>query len=342
VNLSVALGFLLKHGIRADTAESGADAIEKARAKRYDLLFMDHMMPGMDGIEAMAAIRALAGEWYKNLPIVALSANAIAGMRGFFLEAGMNDFLAKPIEAMELNRVLLTWLPPEKLQRDTSTVAAAPHPEYEVWLDSLLAELMKIDDLNVTAGLANTGGKDVYAHILRQFCRGLDGDIDALRSFAEAGNWKEYAIRVHSLKSTFTNMGERFLSDWSLQLEIASANGDSTRCRNETEDYCIEMKKFRVRLLRTALMEEPVGETAKNAIDAKTLAETLKALEKACQACDTDSIDTLTENLRHSTFREDVDARLPRLCAWAESFDYDEIFTQCGELLAEISPVSGT
>ncbi|MDR0818483.1 MAG: response regulator [Oscillospiraceae bacterium] len=337
VNLSVALGFLLKHGINAETADSGADAIEKVKANQYDLLFMDHMMPGMDGIETTNAIRAIDGE--KKLPIVMLSANAIAGMAEFFLGAGMNDFLAKPIDPIELNRVLVKWLPSEKLLPDAEEVNDTPDAKYEAWLDSLLSDLVTIEDLSVSTGLTNTGGKDVYTGVLRQFCKGLDEDISAVKSFMQTGNWKDYTIRLHSLKSTFANIGNQFLSEWALSLETASANGDTAKCRSVTNNFCLEMQKFRAKLLHTSVMDEPdfSGKTSKKEIDEKSLVEKLNALIKACQACYTDSIDAITEELRRVTFREDTDVQLAELSELAESFDYDEIIVRCETLLDELS-----
>jgi CheY-like chemotaxis protein len=114
VNLLVASELLKQYDIEADTAKSGEEALRMMDAKRYDLVFMDHMMPDMDGIETTERIRA-HGDWRAEVPIVALTANAISGMRELFLSKGMSDFISKPIELETLNRVLRTWLPPEKL-----------------------------------------------------------------------------------------------------------------------------------------------------------------------------------------------------------------------------------
>lgn len=115
VNLKVAKGLLNSYEMQLDTAKSGQEAIDKVTGKEYDLVLMDHMMPGMDGIEATQKIRQMPEEHYRTLPIIALSANAVHGAQEMFLEAGMNDFVAKPIEMRILAEKLLKWLPDEKI-----------------------------------------------------------------------------------------------------------------------------------------------------------------------------------------------------------------------------------
>ncbi|MDR2534738.1 MAG: response regulator [Treponema sp.] len=115
INLRVALSFLRNHRINADIADNGAAAIRMVQEKPYDLVFMDQMMPEMNGIEATRRIRGLEGKRFKTMPIIALSANVISGARERFLAAGMNDFIPKPIEAQDLNRKLAKWLPQEKI-----------------------------------------------------------------------------------------------------------------------------------------------------------------------------------------------------------------------------------
>jgi len=114
INLMVAEGLLKLYQIQIHTCISGEEAIEAVQREEYDLVFMDHMMPGMDGMEATAAIRSLEGEGFQKLPIVALTANAISGMEEMFLENGFNDYLSKPIDIQKLNVILEKWIPAEK------------------------------------------------------------------------------------------------------------------------------------------------------------------------------------------------------------------------------------
>ncbi|MDR0233973.1 MAG: response regulator [Zoogloeaceae bacterium] len=117
INLAVATGLLEQYGIQVEQADGGRTGIEMAKAKEYDIIFMDHMMPDIDGLEATQAIRALGGR-HEHSVIVALTANAVTEARAGFIEAGMNDFLSKPIIISHLQEVLLKYLPPEKIMQD--------------------------------------------------------------------------------------------------------------------------------------------------------------------------------------------------------------------------------
>ncbi|MDR2366716.1 MAG: response regulator [Deltaproteobacteria bacterium] len=125
-NIKVAAGLMMPYGVKVDTAMSGEEAVSMVAGTDYDVIFMDHMMPGMDGLEATAAIRAMSGK--DNVPIVALTANAISGVREMFLSKGLNDFLSKPINPSKLEEMLFKWIPKEKHVRQFQQVSAATGP----------------------------------------------------------------------------------------------------------------------------------------------------------------------------------------------------------------------
>jgi signal transduction histidine kinase/CheY-like chemotaxis protein len=120
-NLKVANGLLLPYKMRVDLCKSGETALEAMKMNRYDLVFMDHKMPGMDGIETTLKIRSMGDEdpYYKEVPVVALTANAVTGTKEMFLENGFNDFLSKPIDTVKLNSVLEKWIPETKQKSQT-------------------------------------------------------------------------------------------------------------------------------------------------------------------------------------------------------------------------------
>ncbi|MCL1828341.1 MAG: ATP-binding protein [Oscillospiraceae bacterium] len=114
INLVIAEETLVAYGAYVETADSGAKAVEMIKENNYDIVFMDHMMPEMDGVDATKIIRALPGEKYKKLPVIALTANVVGDVREMFIESGMSDFLSKPLELTEIERTLREWLPEEK------------------------------------------------------------------------------------------------------------------------------------------------------------------------------------------------------------------------------------
>ncbi|MCL2103324.1 MAG: response regulator, partial [Syntrophorhabdaceae bacterium] len=111
-NLKVAAGLLAPYKIKTEACHNGKEALKAVQAREYDLVFMDNMMPEMDGIQALAAIRALGGP-FEKLPIVAFTANAMIGMKEYFLEKGFDDYLTKPIETKKLNALIERWVPPD-------------------------------------------------------------------------------------------------------------------------------------------------------------------------------------------------------------------------------------
>jgi len=113
MNLKVARGLLKPYQMSVVSAICGEEALSLINAQDFDLIFMDHMMPGMDGVEAVSIIRASERESLKKVPIIAFTANAVSGMREMFLEAGFQDFVSKPIEGIVLREALLKWLPEE-------------------------------------------------------------------------------------------------------------------------------------------------------------------------------------------------------------------------------------
>ncbi|MDL2205438.1 response regulator [Eubacteriales bacterium OttesenSCG-928-N13] len=116
INLLIAQTILERYEAKVDIARSGQEALDMINRKKYDIIFMDHMMPEMDGVEATLLIRQMPDlPWCEKVPIIALTANAISGVKEMFIANGMDDFLAKPLEISELQRVLLTWIPDEKI-----------------------------------------------------------------------------------------------------------------------------------------------------------------------------------------------------------------------------------
>jgi signal transduction histidine kinase/CheY-like chemotaxis protein/HPt (histidine-containing phosphotransfer) domain-containing protein len=215
-NLKVAEGLLLPYLCRIDTCLSGAEAIRLAAAARYDVVFMDHMMPEMDGIEATNAIRGMGPGRGGDVPVIALTANAVVGMREMFLGSGFSDYLAKPIQLSKLNDMMDKWIPREK--RDVGAPPAA--------LPADPADFA-IDGLDVPRGLAMTGGSEaVYLDVLSLFCKDAAARLKELGAPAAGDDLRAFVNHAHALKSALSSIGAAGLSKEAAALEEAGRAGD--------------------------------------------------------------------------------------------------------------------
>ena len=235
ISRKVAVAYLVRHNIRAEIASNGFEAIEKIKAACYDLVLMDHMMPGMDGVEATRRIRLLEGEKFKTLPVVALSANAVSGARETFLAAGMNDFISKPIDPKAINRCLLKWLRPDKVtlqSRAGGPAIARPVP-------AASGQAARGLILNRVAGLQNAAGdQDLYTMLLENFRRDHSNDAEKIGTALKNGD-TETARRIgHTLKGTAAIIGADNLSqaaalfEKSLVEKNAASTGEAAALRN--------------------------------------------------------------------------------------------------------------
>jgi len=253
MNLYVARGMLSPYGLQIYTASSGQEAIEKIKFNTYDLVLMDHMMPIMDGMETAGIIRKWEDEEFqrknsmefpqetpklsevevsagKRLPIIALTANAVSGMREIFLANGFNDFMSKPMAAQELDMILRKWLPAEKIVRRTKQETADNGKAH----DSFLAEVGKTGEINIEIGLSRLAdSKDMYRNTLEIFYKELVSECDNMTRSLEAGDIKNFTISVHAMKSMLVIIGAASLSEIALELENASKGGNIDHCTQQ-------------------------------------------------------------------------------------------------------------
>jgi len=220
MNLDSASALLEFTKIQVDTALSGQQAIEMVRSHVYDLIFMDHMMPGMDGIEATNQIRELAGSennpYYATVPIIALTANAMVGMKEVFLKSGMQDFLSKPIEIANLNKVMKTWLPYDKVELLTEEQIEEQIEEQEDVVDQWKVEIPCIQMEKAKEFNANFEG---FEKNLKRFLDAYEETRKKLEEYRQAEDIKNFTIAVHGLKSTSKMIGAMELSEKALEME---------------------------------------------------------------------------------------------------------------------------
>lgn len=220
INREVAAGLMRPYQMQIVTADSGRAAIEALKSKEFHLVFMDHMMPELDGVETTHIIREMKDIYYKRLPIVALTANAISGVREMFIKSGFSDFMAKPIELSVLDRMLKNWLPDKLLQKPSAETVVQ-----DMGAVKTAASVKSM--ISRDKGLYYTGGdEEAYKGILATYARGGNDKIKQIGQLFNLRDWKNYIIEVHALKSSSMMIGAVELSEFAKKLEMAGKDGD--------------------------------------------------------------------------------------------------------------------
>jgi CheY-like chemotaxis protein len=360
VNLTVIKGHLARHNIKSDTCENGKEAYQKIIHENYDIVFLDHMMPEMDGVETCKQIRMLEGEKYKKLPVIALSANAVSGARDFFIKAGMNDFISKPIDSDHLNNILAKFLPPEKITMEFKALSpdgGLNHAAYNeiLWRDderSIFRELSSITGLNTQEGIAHAGNHAAdYFKILCQFINGVDDNIEKIKSCLRDKNWHDYSILTHAYKGVLEIIGVKELSDKASLLETASKNiialsnnpenfdedilvKNIKLCDTETLPLCGAILALRDDIAKTSL--RVTTQVEKTKIDTAGLKEKINALEAACKSFKAKEAGQFSAELEKFTYSGEIDTEIEAICKLTASFHFSAAALKIKELLKKL------
>ena len=293
INLKVAAGLMKPYNMKIMTAISGPEAIEAVKSKDIDLIFMDHMMPEMDGVEAVKIIRGMQERYYQEVPIVALTANAVNGAREMFLANGFNDFLPKPIETGMLDRMLRAWLPQDCVIT-TSTMAknnkqqeTAPAKE-EKRNDAVLIDYKK--------GLAYSGGdEETYLEVLEVYYASGKKYKEELKNCFVNQDWETYTVKIHALKSSSLSVGAENLSNQAKEMELAGKAGKYDIIRNQHESamalyekVVAEIEKYLQEKGYFANQESEVEEQDLEVISMEKLVEMTDKMMEACENFDGD------------------------------------------------------
>jgi len=298
-NIFVAKGLLTPYSLRLDSADSGFGAIEKIRAgNEYDVIFMDHMMPKMDGIEATGKLRSMG----YTKPIVALTANAVAGQADIFLGNGFDDFISKPIDIRQLNTVLNRFI------RDRHA--------HEV-----------VEEARRQSGTELTE-ESTDVHIFAEvFIRDANKSLAALEAFMEKvgpyteADIKTFVVHTHGMKSALANIGRMDLSAIAMKLEQLGRDDSLETILAETPDFLTSLKDCIDKLKPP---EEQTGDEVINE-DTGYLSDMLSVITSACEDFDEMSIEEALTELRSKTWSKQTNELLKMISAKLLHSDFDEI-----------------
>lgn len=295
MNLKVACGLLEPLNMHVHCVESGAKAIEYVKRNTYDIIFMDHMMPEMDGVEATMVLRDMG----ITAPIIALTANVVDKARELYKKATMNDFLAKPFSMAEMCSMLLKWLPPEKCVSGKVNLAT------ESAKDERLLNLS--DEVDIYAGIKNAGSEKLLASLMQDFYCMIDSKLQEITEFFEEGNLQRFTIEVHAMKSAARLIGALDLSDKFRRLEESGKAGDMVALRHATPKVLKQYSDMKSILKEFA----PVVEA--HEVSAEEKINTLNTLKSALDVFDLESADSSVSQLRSFIWEDSIAGDIEKL-----------------------------
>ena len=311
MNLNVIRGLLKGTKVFVTTASSGEDCLEKIKDTRFDVVLLDHMMPGMDGVETVANIR----KDYPDLPVYALTANTAVG-EDFYKSKGFDGYLSKPVDSRLLEQTIMKHLSEEMMEKPTAENAVeelTEIPENLMWI-------YETEGISVPDGIKNSGGISNYIFSLEMFLDTIDVNAGVISDAYESGNIRLYTIKVHSLKSSAKFVGAMELSALAESLENAGNKEDMDYINANTARLLADYEGFREKLER---LHDETESPDKEMIPDNELKEAYTALSDMIPQMDYDAVEMILEQMREYSLPKEDEQKMKQLEKMLKVFDWD-------------------
>lgn len=328
VNLRVADGILNSYGLLVDTASSGKEAIELCRKKKYQLIFMDQMMPELDGVETMKQIRA-ENQYYATggeSKIIVLTADAISGARKQLMEQGFDEYLGKPMNLKQIERLFVRFLPPEKIEvqitdkkKDDSQKAKTEDISY---IKGVLS------GVEIEKGISNCGGDmSDYLKVLKIAYDYGEKQLEELERMQKQQDYENYTIKIHSMKSTTMNMGAVELSNMAKAQEMAGREGNYSYIDEHMKpflaEYRILLGKIEEVLRHYDMIEEAPQEA--ECLEEEMILRILQSIYQYVDNFDFSKVFEILEEVKKYKIPEEYRKVFEQIGIWMDELAVDEI-----------------
>lgn len=330
VNLLVFVNLLKKTKIKIDTASSGLEMLQMVRMNHYNMIFLDHRMPGMDGIEAFHNMKKMTDGLNFNTPVVALTANAVLGARQLYIDEGFSDYISKPVDTVRLEQVLLEYLPPDLIVRGDDMTADEPakvsagddmppagnnEPEDES------AKYKNIRGIDYNAAITNCGSEDTFIQALEIFYTSLDKKAGEIEGFEREKDIKNYTIKVHALKSAARLVGALKLSDDAKYLEACGDKNDVAEIESKTPALLSLYRSYKPELAKVfGSNDEP--DMSLPEISPDDLHEMYSLIKEFAADFDLDNIDRMMEEAKNYRIPESEREKFDKVKECVTSADW--------------------
>lgn len=314
VNLTVFKSLLKRTKIKIDTADSADAGIALALKKKYDLIFLDYMMPQKDGIEALKELKAAKDNKSHDTPCICLTANAISGMREMYLAAGFDDYLTKPINPDILENAIIRFLPKEKIEQSE---------DEEETKGQIPGFLYHIEGLDVKKGLVNCAEEEIFLGAIQTYAQNAKASADEIENYFKNDDRTNVIIKVHGLKSSSKLIGATHLGEFAAELEKAGKSGDYDKVANNIDALLKEYRKLEQDL--SPLFKDTKDSNKKPEIAYEKLHDIYNELKTMVEAFDYDKIEGKVSEFEKCEIPENEKEKVEKIIKAVSKFEYDEI-----------------
>ena len=300
-NLTVIKGLLKQTLMQVDTAASGMEALELVRQNKYNVIFLDHRMPEMDGIQTFHAMEELSDNLNKDTPVVALTANAISGSREMYLSEGFANYMSKPVDPAKLEEMILNYLPKDLVTMSTDKEFEAADAEVDEEDMAAFADLLKITGIDINAAIERCGSAALAKDVMKDFWLAIDERAGAIEKYFTEKDIKNYTIYVHGLKSSARAVGALDLSDKAEYLE-SCGNSNNLDEINALTPELLSLYRSYIKRFEPLFVEE---DSQKPEISVEDLEGAFASIKEFVSASYFDSADDIMQMLDGYAIPED-------------------------------------
>ena len=327
MNLVVFESLLKQTEIQIETAKSADAGIAAAAGEKFDLIFLDHMMPDKDGVEALKELHAMPGHPNVHTPVICLTANAIAGAREKYLSMGFDDYITKPINAEKLEELLLSYLPEEKLKSGREKKQPVTREQSASEETRTVSEKYReLKEIDAETGIHNCGSAEAYQFVLDMFYDSVDDRRKEIENYYQSGDRDAYMVKVHALKTSVQIIGAAEFGSRLQQMEDAGKEGDTAYIREHHGNLIEELEEMKNRLAGVCMGKtEKTEEKKLREADAGFLDKLFRKALVAAEMMDIGALEEALEEIGEYRLegkdREVFEEALKK----ADAFDYDGV-----------------
>ncbi len=331
MNRMVVKGLLKKTKVSIDEAENGQDAIELTRENQYHLILMDHLMPGMDGIDTLHFIRSDIENLNKATPVVVLTANAIGGVKESYIREGFAGYLSKPIEGLLLERTVAEFLPEELYTYIDDNLKQEKESDLELLKE--IRNVLKGKSINLDLALRYMNNSAIeYLEIAKVYIATGIKLMPVMDEYLVNDNINDFRIKIHSVKGSSRNVGAEKLGDFAEELEISAKNGNMDYIKERYNKFKEEWKDVIETLKKLPETEKETvdeGEKVENPLELKRLsADMVEALKEY----DLEKAEEYLNEIKHIKMEPEKEAALLKAQSFMDEFDYDSAILSLEEI----------